>query len=216
MAPALRLSLVAALIGLTACDTIGNPIDALSEKRRGPDEFAVISRAPLAMPPSAQLPTPTPGAASPLDPQPQQAAILALTGGASVPATRAATTSTGEAVLLSSANAAAASSEIRVQLEQDRITAAENEPYEPPSILELISGGDENAVDEATLLDPNDESRRLQSAGINAPVNPFERPETGPIVREDPGFSYDDPTDRRPTNRLPNRGAEAAAEEATE
>ncbi|MEM1276793.1 MAG: DUF3035 domain-containing protein [Pseudomonadota bacterium] len=199
------LTICLGLAGVTACSSVGNPFDALSKKKPSPDEFAVVARSPLVLPPSQSLPEPTPGTPSPLEPNPQQDVIVALTG-ASDEELVSQQTSAGEAALLSSANAAAASSEVRVQLEQDEIDLEENQPYEPPSIAELFLGEGEREIDQATLLDPDREARRLQTSGIITPVNPNEAPPT-PEAEEsaDDGraYSYDtSQTGGRPNNTI--------------
>ncbi|MEM7667564.1 MAG: DUF3035 domain-containing protein [Pseudomonadota bacterium] len=185
---------LAALSALVAgCGSLGNPFEALGAKKPSPDEFAVVARAPLVMPGSRALPPPTPGTISPLDPRPQEDAIRALTGRGE---TRISTTATsrGEQVLLSSANAAAATPEIRVQLEQDEIDAETNKEYEAPLITEVLFGSSDDGIDEEDLLDPNQESRRLQTSGLVAPVNPNEavpEVEPDPNAEEEPRRNYD-------------------------
>ncbi|MEM9046142.1 MAG: DUF3035 domain-containing protein [Pseudomonadota bacterium] len=205
----LRIAFLCLGVGaLSACSSIGNPFEALAKKKPTPDEFAVVARAPLVLPGSRSLPEPTPGAPSPLDPNPQQDAIVALTGtsGDNLTSTQP---SAGENALLSSANAAAASAEIRVQLEQDEIDIEENEPYEAPLVSELLFGPGEEEIDEETLLDPDREARRLQTSGVIAPVNPNEVPPAAQ-AEEDAGdgrsFSYDtSQTGGRPNNTISNQ-----------
>lgn len=198
------LSLVALMAG---CDTIGREIDSVTTKRKGPDEFSVIARAPLVMPGSRSLPDPAPGAASRLEPNARLAAVEALTGR---PTTTVAKTSagisTGEQALLNSANASSASPEIRVQLQQDA-AQQDDGPYEPPSLLELVGSKGED-FDREDVLDPNAESRRLQTAGIVSPINPREEAPVAPDEANDEiEFEYS-PVGRRPENRLPRREPE--------
>ena len=164
--------MTAMVLALQACSTIGNPLEALGAKIPPPDEFQVIARAPLVIPTTANLPEPTPGAPSPLDPNPHRDAQMALLGTVGSPVVETITPSAGEQVLLSSANAAATSSDIRVQLEEEKIAEAENKPYEAPSIGELFGGSSEEKVDEETLLDPVAESQRLQREGYVTPSDP--------------------------------------------
>jgi hypothetical protein len=166
------VGLTAMLLALSACGTIGSPLEALGARIPPPDEFRVIARKPLEMPATATLPVPRPGAPSPLDPDPHRDALQALMGTSGSPVVTTIEPSAGEQVLLSSANAAAASSEIRVQLEEDRIQEAAAKPYEPPSLGELLgfSGGEK--LDESELLDPVAESQRLQREGYVTPVDP--------------------------------------------
>ena len=169
--------LTAMLLALAACGAIGNPMEALGARIPPPDEFQVIARKPLMMPATASLPEPRPGAPSPLDPDPHRDAQQALLGTRAGSVVSAVAPSPGEQVLLTSANAAAASSNIRVQLEEDKITIEENKPYEPPSVGELLFGTDSKKLDESQLLDPVAESQRLQRQGNVAPVDPNARAE---------------------------------------
>jgi len=164
--------LTAMLLALPACDTIGNPLTAIGAGVPPPDEFQVIAHKPLVMPASTTLPEPRPGAPSPLDPDPHRDAQRALFGTSGSPVAGTIEPSAGEQVLLSSANAAAASSEIGVQIEQDRIQEDAEKPYEPPSLGELLGMGGSEQLDESELLDPVAESQRLQREGYVTPVDP--------------------------------------------
>ncbi|MDH3667246.1 MAG: DUF3035 domain-containing protein [Paracoccaceae bacterium] len=162
--------ILAAVGGLSACERVGNPLEALGAKIPPPDEFQVIASKPLQMPPSAALPEPTPGAKSPLAPDPHREARVALLG---TEGTVAGTTpSAGEQVLLTSANAAASSSDIRVQLEQDERRARAGEKYEPPTLVELLGSKDSAKVNDKDALDPQVEAERLQREGNATPVDP--------------------------------------------
>lgn len=164
-----------ALVALAGCSAIGNPFEVLSQKKKTPDEFAVLARGELRMPPSlgaSVLPEPRPGAPSPLEPDPQREAILALTGSGVAPGAPASVqVSRGEAALLDAANVAAASPDIRVQLARDTTELAATKPFEPPTLWELFGFGSGSGADKATLLDPAAEARRLQTGGQPAPVS---------------------------------------------
>ena len=164
--------LTAMLLALSACGSIGNPLEGLGVKIPPPDEFQVIARKPLVMPTAATLPVPRPGAPSPLDPNPHRDALQALFGSSGSPVVSTIEPSAGEQILLSSANAAVASSEIRVQLEEDRIREEAAKPYEPPSVGELLGLSKGEKLDESELLDPVAESQRLQREGYVTPVDP--------------------------------------------
>ncbi|MHA1528651.1 MAG: DUF3035 domain-containing protein [Alphaproteobacteria bacterium] len=165
--------LTAMLLAVPACDTIGSPLEMLGAAIPPPDEFQVIAHKPLVIPATVALPEPRPGAPSPLDPDPHRDAQRALFGTSDSSVVGAIEPSAGEKVLLSSANAAATSGEITVQLEQDRTREAAAKPYEPPSLVELLGwGGGEEKLDEAELLDPVAESQRLQREGYLTPVDP--------------------------------------------
>ena len=74
------VGLTAMLLALSACGTIGSPLEALGARIPPPDEFRVIARKPLEMPATATLPVPRPGAPSPLDPDPHRDSLQALMG----------------------------------------------------------------------------------------------------------------------------------------
>ncbi len=81
-----------------------------------------------------------------------------------------------------------------------RVTAAATSPYEPPSIFELFGTSDEPPED---VIDPAQESRRLQSEGVAAaPIDPADRPVIEEeIVVEEPSPYPEVGLDRRQNNR---------------
>jgi Protein of unknown function (DUF3035) len=191
---------VAAMLGafgaLGGCDRIGNPFVVLGSKPPAPDEFQVITRKPLIMPPSVALPEPRLGEPSPLEPTPNRDAELALLGTASGPAVTG--TSQGEQALLSAADVAASNPEIRETLALEELDS--NEPYEPPSIFELFSTVEappEDAIDAAA------EARRLQAEGVAAaPIDPADRPVIEEEVVVEEVSQYPEiGAGRRPDNR---------------
>lgn len=165
------IGITALLLTAVACDRVGNPLEAITGEIPPPDEFRVMTHKPLVMPASGALPEPRPGAASPLDADPNRDAQLALLGTSDNTAVSTTAPSSGEQVLLESANAASASSEIRVQLEQEKIDAEVNKPYQAPSLFGWFGTKGEK-IDESTLLDPAVEARRLQGEGKVTPVDP--------------------------------------------
>ena len=201
--------LTAMLLALSACGAIGNPLEALGAKIPPPDEFQVTVRKPLVMPASATLPEPRPGVPSPLDPDPHRDALRALFGTSGSPVVSNIAPSAGEQILLTSANAAAASSEIRVQLEEERIREEAAKPYQPPSLGELLSGRKSEKLDESELLDPVAESQRLQRQGYLTPVDPNAAAE---VDEEERGSVYDgfEYPPGRPNNTLKVEGTAPA------
>lgn len=195
-----------AMLALAGCSGSQSPLEAISPKLPPPDEFQVVTHSPLEMPASLSLPEPTPGAPSPRDPQPQREAIAALLGNTGSRVVSDASPSAGEQVLLSSANAAATSSEIRVQLEEDKIAEKTNKPYEPPSLGALLglTASESEKLDEKELIDPLTESQRLQREGVATPVDPnaeAAKPETASSRNTEPA-----PSSRRPDNKIVHEG----------
>ncbi|MBT4490692.1 MAG: DUF3035 domain-containing protein [Rhodospirillaceae bacterium] len=71
-----RLAVAAAVVlGLSACDTFKEQVGMT---KKAPDEFTVITKAPLVMPPDFSLRPPRPGAKGPLEVQPREQARTAL------------------------------------------------------------------------------------------------------------------------------------------
>lgn len=195
--------LLAAAALAAGCDRVGNPFEALGGGVPPPDEFQVIQYEPLVVPETYNLPEPTPGAPSPRAPNPQQEAVTALLGPGAAQAA-AAGPSPGEQRLLASADAATASGDIRVQLEQDRQSATAGGEYEPPTIWELLGfGSGEEQVDETQIIDPDTEAERLQAQGIATPVDPdaAERAAREAAEAAEPRPERE-VIDRRPTNRI--------------
>ncbi|NUB29053.1 DUF3035 domain-containing protein [Azospirillum brasilense] len=100
--PLLGLALVA--LALTGCTDVRRSIGL---DRTSPDEFTVVSRAPLTMPPSlARLPEPRPGAARPQDATSAAVAAASVFGGSSrATAATAAGHTAGESALIAQAGA---------------------------------------------------------------------------------------------------------------
>lgn len=68
---------LALLASLGGCDTVR---DTLGATRQSPNEFEVVTRAPLTVPPDFQMRPPEPGAPRPQEQKPRDAAQAALTG----------------------------------------------------------------------------------------------------------------------------------------
>ncbi len=99
---------------LPACGGFGK---ALGLEKSSPDEFAVVTKAPLVIPPDFALRPPRPGAPRPQELQPSEAAAQALFS--EYQSTTVTTASTGEMALLRKAGALESSSSIRLVLNQE-------------------------------------------------------------------------------------------------
>ncbi|MGF1552543.1 MAG: DUF3035 domain-containing protein [Paracoccaceae bacterium] len=168
--------LLAALV-LAGCDQIGDPLTALGARPPSPDEFKVIARAPLVVPPSARqggaaLPRPEPGQRSPLEPDPRGAARAALLGGGASGGTAGASRPAERALLAAAAEGAEADIRATLGADAEAQRRREEENYTPPTVFELFGFGDPDAPDPETLVDPVAESRRLQREGVPAPSDP--------------------------------------------
>ena len=131
----------ALLLGLSACDTLK---EQAGLAKRAPDEFTVIIKAPLVMPPDFSLRPPRPGAKGPQEIQPTELARTALFSGSRATASQArqagektiagaAGAKTGkkaegaELVLLQQAGAVGASSSIRQIVNRETSVLAEKD-----------------------------------------------------------------------------------------
>jgi hypothetical protein len=71
------VGIVALGAGASACHTVG---DAFGQSKNAPDEFRVVTKAPLVVPPEYALRPPAPGEPRPMELQPESAAEQALIG----------------------------------------------------------------------------------------------------------------------------------------
>lgn len=160
----LPILLVPAL--LTSC---GGVKKTLGMEKTVPDEFAVVERAPLTMPPNFGLTPPEPGA-----PRPQEAAISSdaqsLVLGSQSSAPKAETGSAIERSLLQQAGAANVSPSIRQELAQPDL-----EPQEE-SVAQKLGISPSNERGKA--LNPTEEAQRLQQKNVKTtPVKPVQNAE---------------------------------------
>lgn len=112
------MALACAALALTGCDSIRS---AAGMSKAAPDEFAVVTKAPLIMPPDYNLRPPRPGAAPLNQTLPTQAAQASLFSNdpAAVASTITGKYSQGEKLLIANAGAAATSPTIRQQIAAD-------------------------------------------------------------------------------------------------
>lgn len=170
MKSASRIAWVAlAAATLAACSTGSRSMrEAAGLEAPPPDEFIVVARAPLEMPPDLRaLPAPQPGAPSRLEPDARAQAQQALTGGGRAAAASTAPT-TGETALLSAAGASAANAPIREQIVVER--PAPTRRYGLDSLFGVRIVQDPAA--EAERLSPQEEAERLAREGLPAPTVP--------------------------------------------
>ncbi len=149
---------IAAIIAVAGCAKTKEQFDF---SKKAPDEFAVIRRAPLEMPPDYSLPAPRPGATRPQEEAADQMARQAVLGTASsIEINSAAGTSTGEATLLQKAGAANASPSIRAKVDQETDEIIKDET---PGIDTLRKMVGQTPPEPATeLVDPVAEANRIK------------------------------------------------------
>ncbi len=167
MAP---VGLLAATLALGGCSGITS---ALGYDRTVPDEFAVVARAPLTLPPTTALNPPTPGA-----PRPQEGtatdraeSVVFGTGSQGILLTGAVTVagsaSRGEVTLLDRAGAGAVQPNIRLVVERETDQAIRDSEGLIDSLLFWQTKDPAGVVVDAAA-----ESRRLaNNAALGVPLN---------------------------------------------
>lgn len=185
-----KLSLACGLmLALTACEGLR---EQFGLTKKAPDEFTVVKKAPLVLPPDFALRPPEPGAPRPQEPQPEQAARSALLGTppnrvagrqptlAPAPAPNArvnapdlpASRTAGEVALLRQANADAADGGIRSVVDRETSALADKDR----SFTDRLIFWQETPP-AGTLIDAQKEAQRLrENAAIGEPVTAGETP----------------------------------------
>lgn len=147
------------LMLLAACE--GGVRDTLGINRDAPDEFVVVSRPPLSVPPEFELTPPTPGAISPQESTRTQARNV-LTGGDERPATAvdavsvSSTQSSGDAVFFGKLKINEADPHIRQKLGAD--ITKKPDTSKAKSLLEKLNT---TAADQP-VVDAKKEAARLR------------------------------------------------------
>lgn len=147
--------LALAAVSLAGCDTIR---DAAGVTHRAPDEFAVVTKAPLIIPPDFNLVPPKPGAKAVNQPDPTADAQVTLFGDnpATVAQNMPGNFSDGEKLLLAYAGAANVDHGIRKRIDSDAAARLEE-----PGFFGSMFGAD---VDEGTPVDANAEKDRIDDS----------------------------------------------------
>jgi hypothetical protein len=130
------LALAGAGLALSGCESVR---DAMGASKAPPDEFAVLTAAPLIVPPDYNLRPPEPGAPARNQPDPSTSARAALYSGSAVAAAAAlgSTFSDSEKVLLGRSGAANVDPSIR----QVIATETRYESTDPALTDRVLSGG---------------------------------------------------------------------------
>ncbi|MBK1664476.1 hypothetical protein CKO38_06185 [Rhodospirillum rubrum] len=165
MNPFARTLVAAALLAPLALSGCTNAKKSLGLDRQPPDEFKVVTRAPLAMPPDFNLRPPQPGIARPQEVTPRDSARAALTG-VETPMV-AGGLSSGEQVLLAKAGADRAIPDIRtvVNRETSALSAEER------TFTDRLVFWRAPEEDPGNVVDPEAENRRLrENQSLGKPV----------------------------------------------
>lgn len=167
-------------LGLAACSG-GTVPESLGLVRQAPDEFQVVSRAPLSLPPDYDLRPPRPGAPGPGEVTAQDAAREALIGGGDTagvttaaieaagddaqPAVRASEPGPAERAILAASGADRADPNIRQQIEADEAQLVAIDSRRFLFIASWQQSPTEQRI-AAQALDPAAEAARLRALQI--------------------------------------------------
>lgn len=145
------------LLTATAALTLGG-CSGTKEKmgltKKSPDEFAVVKRAPLSMPPDYSLRPPTPGAPRPQEQSPQQEARQTVFG-----TSNTVDISGSDSTFLTQAGAAKADPSIRRKVDSE--TAILNEKERP--VIKRVLGMNSPEQAPASVVDAKQEAERLKT-----------------------------------------------------
>lgn len=165
-----RLLLIAACgLALSACEDTKR---ALGIEKSIPDEFAVVSRAPLVMPPDFNLRPPAPGAERPQEGTSEERAQVAVFGREKRAQFRAKGFSEGEVALLGLARSDLAFPEIRRMIDRETSAFASEEK----SFTDKLVFWRDQPPQDGTPIDPVAEQKRLaenQALGKKANEGPI-------------------------------------------
>lgn len=161
------LLIATGLLALGACDSTK---EQLGLETKPPDEFAVVKRAPLEMPPDYYLRPPRPGAQRPQELKTDEQAKQTVFGADQVQQENGARQiSSGEAILLDRTNAANIDPNIREKVDAETaVIAKESQPT-----IDKLRGLVGQKIDApAEVVDPKAETERLrQNEEKGLPVN---------------------------------------------
>lgn len=146
---------------------------SLGSAKQAPDETEVTARAPLVVPATFALKTPTPGAPRPQDADAALQAQRVLGGTPKV-----APASQGEVALLSASGAAQADPNVRQDLRSAVVKQQRRKPYSDTVLFWRGHKGDPG-----TPLDATEEAERISAAG---PVTPTTPSQSAPVIEKGP------------------------------
>jgi hypothetical protein len=186
----LVIALLAGATALSGCESIQ---EAAGRGKQSPDEFAVVTKAPLTIPPDFNLKPPAPGAAPANQIEPTQAAQNALFSAdpATVAASLPPSMSEGERYMLAAAGVQNADPAIRQALASDTRGVRASDDSFASSVL-FWNGPTPDPGNKA--VDADGEARRIDSAragnGNPAPANAPPPPAPDNAPASDSGSSW--------------------------
>lgn len=144
------LALIVAAAATSGCSTVSS---ALGQGKVAPDEFRVVTRAPLTLPPDYSLRPPAPGEARPQELQPDAEARAAIFG-----SDIAQGATGGERAIVASAGATSVDANVREQVDYEGSGIVHRSENFADRLLSFQGA----AADAAAPLDSEGEARRLQ------------------------------------------------------
>ncbi|MEQ9144061.1 MAG: DUF3035 domain-containing protein [Parvibaculaceae bacterium] len=162
-----------AAVALTACGS--SLSDTLGYGKDAPDEFAIVTKAPLVIPPDYSLRPPRPGAPSPRETSPQAVAETALLGRTVTRAElgAAANRSPGEQALLANAGALNADPNIRSVIDDETRALKQKDERFLDDVVFWQQPSEPNRV-----VDAAGEAQRLrENEALGKPVTEGETPD---------------------------------------
>lgn len=167
----LSLGVIALLLGAGLLGGCGDTRRALGFDKSTPDEFKIVSRAPLSLPPDYALRPPQPGATRPQEQAIPQRALAAVTG-AAAPRTVANGTSVGENALLARVGADRVNPDIREIIDRESSVLAASDI----TFLDRVMFW-RKPEDTSPVVDPNREAQRLrENAALGRSANEGDTP----------------------------------------
>lgn len=150
--------MIGASFALGACESTREQFDF---SKKAPDEFAVVKRAPLEMPPSYEITAPKPGAPRPQELSADQMAREAVLGPDAIKSSAKSNgVSEGEAVLLQRTGAANASPAIRAKVDAETAEIIKDETPGIDALKKMV--GQKPSEPATELVDPVAENQRIQ------------------------------------------------------
>ena len=169
------VTLMALGLCVSACDKTKEQFDF---SKKAPDEFAVVKRAPLEMPPDYQLRPPRPGAPRPQESATDEKAKQAVFGVEDVQKTQEVVEpmGVGESILLKKSGVAATKTNIRDLIDEE---TAEIIKEETPTVDRILGKVGKEIEAPAEVVDPVKETERIiQNNNSGKPVTDGETPTT--------------------------------------
>jgi Protein of unknown function (DUF3035) len=168
-----RLTAVRPILALVSLTIMAAALPACSQVQQSlglgknpPDEFKIVSRAPLTIPPEFDLPPPQPGKPRPQELQPQQDAEAAMFGAPLATVGKDEFTP-GEEAIMMTASVEDALPDIR-----DTVDEEHDEMLADRSWIDEAMFWKDVPDPTAVLIDPNKETERLQNnAALGLPAN---------------------------------------------